>query len=552
MTKRIFRSIFFVALVILLAGTVLIMSVLYGYFNQLQHKQLKVQTDLVSHAVATEGEAYLADISTQEYRITWIDEDGTVLYDTDVNASKMENHLDREEVQEAVAYGYGESEHYSATLLTRMLYAAERLPDDSIIRVSTNQYSLVSFLLMMLQPAAVMLLASCILSVILASRLSKKIVEPLNNLDLDDPLSNDTYEEVAPLLGRIERQHRQIVEQLGELQQKQHELHVITSSMSEGLALLGASGQILSINQSAAQLLGTDQQAVGRDILTVNRSQEIQDVLFRARSGQHAQSILPDGDSEYQLVASPVFSDGEVTGIVLLIFDITEKSRAEQLRREFTANVSHELKTPLHSISGCAEIIKNGIVQPNDLPQFIDQIYNEAQRLITLVEDIIRLSRLDEGGSDETMEPVELLAAAQEVVNRLTPYANQQGIHLSCGGDHVEIQAVPRLIGDILYNLCDNGIKYNNRGGSVTVSVFRRDHEAVVQVQDTGIGIATEHQNRIFERFYRVDKSHSKEIGGTGLGLSIVKHAAMIHNATIEVDSTPGKGTTITVRFPVA
>ena len=401
MTKRIFRSIFLVALVILLAGTVLIMSVLYGYFNQLQHKQLKTQTDLVTHAVENEGVDYLKQLNAREYRITWIDEDGMVLYDTDANASKMENHLDREEVQEAVTYGYGESEHYSATLLTRMIYTAERLEDDSIIRMSTVQYSLVSFLLMMLQPAAVMLLASCLLSALLASRLSKKIVEPLNNLNLDDPLSNETYEEVAPLLGRIERQHRQIVDQLAELQQKQHEFDVVTGAMSEGLALLGASGQILSINQSAARLLGTDQNAVGRDILTVNRSQEIQDVLFRARSGQHAQSTLPDGDSEYQLVASPVLSDGQVSGIVLLIFDITEKSHAEQLRREFTANVSHELKTPLHSISGCAEIIKNGIVREADLPQFIDQIYNEAQRLITLVEDIIRLSRLDEGGGDE-------------------------------------------------------------------------------------------------------------------------------------------------------
>ncbi|MGO5113873.1 ATP-binding protein [Candidatus Avoscillospira sp. LCP25S3_F1] len=550
MTKRIFRSIFFVALVILLAGTVLIMSVLYGFFNQLQHKQLKTQTDLVTHAVANEGADYLEQLKVQDYRITWIDADGTVLYDTDANASKMENHLDREEVREAIAYGYGESEHYSATLLTRMIYTAERLEDNSIIRVSTVQYSLVSFLLMMLQPAAVMLLASCLLSALLASRLSKKIVEPLNNLNLDDPLSNETYEEVAPLLGRIERQHRQIVDQLAELQQKQHEFDVVTGAMSEGLALLGASGQILSINQSAARLLGTDQNAVGRDILTVNRSQEIQDVLFRARSGQHAQSTLPDGDSEYQLVASPVLSDGQVSGIVLLIFDITEKSHAEQMRREFTANVSHELKTPLHSISGCAEIIKNGIVREADLPQFIDQIYNEAQRLITLVEDIIRLSRLDEGGGDEAKEPVDLLSIARDVVERLKPYAAQQGIQLRCGGESAELLGVPRLLSDILYNLCDNGIKYNNRGGSVTVTVSRQEHEAVVQVQDTGIGIATEHQNRVFERFYRVDKSHSKEIGGTGLGLSIVKHAAMIHNATIELDSALGKGTTITVRFP--
>ncbi len=550
MTKRIFRSIFVVALVILLACTVLIMSVLYDYFNTVQHQQIKSQTDLVAQAVAAQGLDYLSRVETDHYRITWIDSDGTVLYDTSADEITMENHLSREEVQEALETGYGESEHYSNTMMTRMLYTAEQLPDGTIIRVSTEQYSLLSFTVLMLQPIAAMLLAACVLSGVLASRLSKKIVQPLNELDLDAPLSNDTYEEIAPLLGRIEHQHRQITSQIEELQHKQEEFNTVTGAMSEGLALLNAEGIVLSINQSAARLLGTDRNAVGRDILTVNRSLTVQRLLTKAQSGYHAEAVLSDGDSEYQLVASPVLSGGRVSGIVLLIFDITEKSRAEQLRREFTANVSHELKTPLHSISGCAEIIKNGLVKEADLPQFIDQIYNEAQRLITLVDDIIGLSRLDEGADGTPREMVNLMACVQDVVSRLTPVASRRHIALVPNGDQAMILGVPRLVDGIVYNLCDNAVKYNVDGGSVTISVIEKEHEILLQVRDTGIGIAKEHQNRVFERFYRVDKSHSKEIGGTGLGLSIVKHAAMVHNATVELDSVPGKGTTVTVRFP--
>lgn len=550
MTKRIFRSIFLVAFTILLACTVLIMSVLYGYFNNIQHQQIKVQTDLVSKAVSAQGEAYLSAVDPAQSRITWISRDGTVLYDTDANPGRMENHLDREEVREALSSGYGESEHYSNTMMTRMLYTAELLPDGSIIRVSTAQYSMLSFTVLMLQPIMAMLLAAGILSGVLASRLSRKIVKPLNELNLDDPLSNDTYEEIAPLLGRIAHQRRQISGQIAELQRKQDEFNAVTGSMSEGLALLNAGGIILSINQAAARLLGTDDRAVGRDILTVNRSLTVQDVLLRAQSGQHAEAVLASGEREYQLVASPVLSGGSVSGIVLLIFDITEKSRSEQLRREFTANVSHELKTPLHSISGCAEIIKNGLVKEADLPQFIDQIYGEAQRLISLVDDIIRLSRLDEGADDMPREQIDLLQYAQAAVSRLESYAAGRHITLSCSGSHAMITGIPRLISEIMDNLCDNGIKYNTAGGSVSLSVSQTDHEALLQVCDTGIGIPKEHQSRVFERFYRVDKSHSKEIGGTGLGLSIVKHAAMVHGANVELSSVPGRGTTVTVRFP--
>ena len=552
MTKRIFRSIFLVALAVLLACTVLIMSILYEAFNNIQHQQIKTQTDLVAQAVAAEGEAYLERLDVSRYRITWIAESGEVLYDTDADAPRMENHLSRQEVQEALETGYGESEHYSNTMMTRMLYTAERLPDGSVIRVSTEQYTVVSFSVLMLQPIVAMLLAAGILSGVLASRISRKIVKPLNELNLDDPLSNDTYEEIAPLLGRIERQHRQIDAQVTELQRKQDEFEAVTSSMSEGLALLNANGILLSINRSAARLLGTDQSAVGHDILTVNRSLPVQKLLSRAQAGEHAETVIPGENSEYQLSASPVLSNGQVTGIVLLIFDITEKSRAEQLRREFTANVSHELRTPLHSISGCAEIIRNGLVKEADLPQFIDQIYNETQRLITLVDDIIRLSRLDEGAGDVAFEPVDLLEVAGETVRQLQAYGEKQGVTLRCSGDHAVVSAARGLVGEILYNLCDNAIKYNVPGGSVSVTVEAQGTQAVLQVRDTGIGIPRAHQGRVFERFYRVDKSHSKEIGGTGLGLSIVKHAVLALGATVELDSTPGKGTTVTVRCPNA
>ena len=550
MTKRIFRSIFLVAFTILLACTALIMSVLYGYFNQIQHQQLKAQTDLVAQAVEAQGTSYLSAVRTDQFRITWIGADGVVLYDSDSSASKMENHLDREEVQDALENGYGESARYSNTMMTKMLYTAERLSDGSVVRVSTGQYSMLSFTVLMLQPIMAMLIAAGILSGVLASRLSKKIVKPLNELNLDDPLANETYEEIAPLLGRIERQHRQINRQIEELHRKQDEFNAVTSSMSEGLALLGAGGEILSINQAAAKLLGADQSAVGRDILTINRSLAVQELLHKAQAGQHAELVLDEGPRTYQFAASPVISDQRVTGVVLLIFDITEKSHAEQLRREFTANVSHELKTPLHSISGCAEIMKNGLVKEADMPQFIDQIYHEAQRLITLVDDIIRLSRLDEGADDMPREEVDLLQTAEDVSGRLSAYAAQQHVAITCTGEHAVISAIPRLINEILYNLCDNAIKYNVEGGNVEVSIAQSSHEAVLRVQDTGIGIPREHQSRVFERFYRVDKSHSKEIGGTGLGLSIVKHAAMIHGASVDLQSSPGKGTIVTVRFP--
>jgi len=551
MTKRIFRSIFLVALAVLLACLALIMGVLYDYFGSLRKTQLSDQTVLAAQGIEGMGKDYFTGLSSGNFRVTWIAADGTVLNDTQADPAAMENHLDRVEVQQALKSGFGESSHFSKTLLVKMLYAARRLPDGTIVRVSTSQYAPLSFLVLMLQPIAAMLILALVLSGLLASRVSKQIVRPLNALNLDDPLSNDTYDELSPLLTRIERQHRQINEQVGELHRRQEEFSVVTGSMSEGLTVLNGAGTILSMNAAACRLLGTDDSAVGRDILTVNRSLALQELLQRAQTGERGETLIDLSGGHYQVTASPVVNEGRVSGIVLLIFDITERARAEEMRREFTANVSHELKTPLHSISGCAEIIKNGLVKPEDLPQFIDQIYAEAQRLIVLVDDIIRLSRLDESNSRELpREDVALLFCAQEVAQRLDAYAATRGITLSVTGDSVVIPAVPRLVNEILYNLTDNAIKYNRDGGRVDIHVASQPDAAVLTVRDNGIGISKEHQSRIFERFYRVDKSHSKEIGGTGLGLSIVKHSAMLLGASIEVDSTPGKGTAITVRFP--
>jgi len=551
MTKRIFRAIFLVALAVLLSCLVLIMGVLYSYFGQLKRTQLRDQSALAAQGVAGMGADYFKNLSAGDFRVTWIAADGTVLYDTQADPAKMENHANREEVKEALATGYGESSRFSSTLTEKMLYSAQRLPDGTVVRVSSSQYTLFSFLLLMLQPIAAVLILALALSGLLASRVSRQIVRPLNTLNLDEPLSNDTYEELSPLLTRIERQHRQIDVQLAELRQRQEEFSVVTNNMGEGLTLLNTSGTILSINRAAARLFGAGENAAGRDILTVNRSLALQELLDKAREGEHGEAVLELAGGSYQMTANPVMNNGAVGGIVLLLFDVTERSRAEEMRREFTANVSHELKTPLHSISGCAEIMKNGLVRPEDMPQFISQIYTEAQRLIVLVDDIIRLSRLDESsGEDLPREPVSLLAAAQEAAERLSTCADARKIALSVTGDEGVISGVPRLVGEIVYNLADNAIKYNRDGGRVDIAVSDGPDAVSLTVADTGIGIPKEHQDRIFERFYRVDKSHSKEIGGTGLGLSIVKHAAILLGASIAVDSTPGRGTAITVRFP--
>ena len=552
MTKRIFRAICLVALAVFLASVTLIMGILYDYFSQVQQDQLRIEAGLAARGVEENGAAYFEGLDTQSYRITWIGADGTVLFDSDSDASTMENHLEREEVKQAMVSGYGHSARYSSTLMERLLYSAQRLEDGSVIRLAITQNSVLTIMLGLIQPVLLVSLVAVILALALASRVSKTVVRPLNELNLDEPLNNEGFDELSPLLRRIDSQQRQLKGQALELKQKKDEFLAVTSNMSEGLVLLNSSGTILSINNAALTILDADKSSVGQDILTVNRSLEMQKLLEEARTGQRSETKLCLTGREYQLDASPIISGGNIGGVALLLFDITERENAEQLRREFTANVSHELKTPLHSISGCAELMKNGMVKPEDTVRFAGQIYSEAQRLINLVEDIIRLSRLDEGAEDMQRERIDLYALSGSVMDSLRDEAKENKITMELCGGPAFIWGVRQLVSGMIYNLLDNAIKYNKADGSVKLSVSNEGEFSVVKVSDTGIGIPPEHQSRVFERFYRVDKSHSKEVGGTGLGLSIVKHSAMVHNAKIDLQSTPGKGTSITVRFPRA
>lgn len=550
MTKRIFRSICLVAVAVFIASFVLIMGVLYGYFSDVQQNQLKTQTLLAAQGVSHEGIDYFDRLEVRNFRITWIDADGKVLYDTVSDTSQMENHLEREEIKEAFSNGYGESRRYSVTLMERLLYCAQRLEDGTVIRLSVTQYSVLMLILGMLQPICIVFLAAVILSVVLAVRLSKKIVKPLNELDLDEPLNNKEYDELSPLLRRIDNQQTQLKWQEEQLLRKQKELDAVVGNMKEGMILLNHKGKIISINPSAENLLNTNSYCVGKDILTISRNLELHEVLIRALDGEQAERTVVLNGGSYQVNANPIVSEDSVSGIAVLLFDVTEKEKAEQMRREFTANVSHELKTPLHAISGYAELLKNGMVESEDTIPFATKIYAEAQRMVQLVEDIISLSHLDEGAGDMAYEEVNLYALAQQVELSLESEAQAEAISVELSGGAVMMNGIPQLLYSIIYNLCDNAIKYNHKGGSVAVEVNGDETSAWVSVKDTGIGIEPEHQERIFERFYRVDKSHSKEVGGTGLGLSIVKHAVKIHHAKIDLYSVKNEGTTVTVKFP--
>ena len=549
MTKRIFRSICLVAAAVLLAAFVLIMGVMYDYFSDNQMSQLKAQAQLAAQGVEKSGADYFGGLDDTGYRITWIAADGIVLYDSDAEAGNMENHHEREEVREALEYGSGESMRYSTTLMERQLYAAERLSDGTVIRLSGAQYTVLTLVLGMLQPVAVIAAAALGLSLWLASRLSKRIVKPLNELDPDEPDKIDTYEELKPLTEKLCSQQRQLKAQAEELQRKRDEFEAASGNMTEGLVLLNEQGAVLSINKAAKRLLGISC-CIGRDMPLPSGSAELRELLQKALRGEHGEISVPIGEGSYQIYASPVISNEKIAGAVLLIIDITEKERSEQMRREFTANVSHELKTPLHTISGCAELLANGMVKQEDVPRFSLQIRSEAKRMIALVEDIIKLSHLDEGAEDMRREETDLYSLAKDAVCSLSPEAQEAGVSLELSGESAVITGVPQLLGGIICNLCDNAIKYNRRGGSVAVTVTDGPDKVRLTVKDTGIGIPPEQQERIFERFYRIDKSHSKEVGGTGLGLSIVKHAAKLHNAAISIYSVPGEGTEIKVDFP--
>ena len=549
MTKKIFRSIVLVAVCALLASLLLIMGCLYDYFTGLQSQALRDELTFAASGVSQSGEGYLDTLSSSQYRLTWIAADGTVLYDTQADAASMENHASREEVQQALATGEGESSRYSQTLLEKTIYVAKRLPDGTVLRISVLRQTLAVLLLGMLQPVLVVALAAVILSALLARRLARRIVEPLNAIDLDHPLDANAYDEVAPLLRRIERQHRQIDDQLLELQRKTDEFTHITQSMPEGLVLLDNKGAVLSINPAARKLFGAEDSCVGQDFLTLDRSLDVTQAIARAKDAGHSETRAELSGRIYQFDISRIDSGGETIGAVLLCFDITERETAEQARREFTANVSHELKTPLQGIIGSAELIENGMVQPQDVPRFVEHIHSEASRMVTLIGDIIRLSQLDEGDV-MPREDVDVLAAAKEAVLNLSDEAAKRGITMTVDGTPAIVHGVRRLISEIAFNLCENAVKYNRDGGSVFVKVETEGENTALTVQDTGIGIPDADQSRVFERFYRVDKSHSKASGGTGLGLSIVKHAVMYHHGKVELRSATGEGTCVRAVLP--
>ena len=549
MTKKIFQSILLVAGCVLLASLLIIMGFLYDYFGGVEENQLRDELSLAAAAVEDGGTDYLSRLTADRYRLTWIAADGSVLYDTKTNAESLENHASRAEVSQALATGTGESTRYSSTLMEKTMYYAQRLDDGTVLRISISRATVGMIAVGMIQPLLIVLIVALILSGMLARRLSRRIVDPLNSLDLEHPLDNDAYEELSPLLKRIHRQHVEIQTQLRELREKTDEFTQITGSMREGLVLLDEHGSILSINAAAQALFGADAQCVGRDFLTIERSHEISAAIQAAAADGHSEVRAERAGHVYQFDISRITSDGKFLGTVILAFDITEQEFAERNRREFTANVSHELKTPLQGIIGSAELIENGMVKPEDLPRFVGHIHAEAARLVTLIDDIIRLSQLDEGDAMPT-EPVDLLAVSQEAAENLHDAAAARNVTVSVTGQPAVLPGVRRLIYEIVYNLCDNAIKYNRDGGRVDVTVAADAGGSSITVADTGIGIAPEHQARVFERFYRVDKSHSKASGGTGLGLSIVKHAVQYHHGRIELESTPGTGTTIRVVFP--
>ena len=549
MTRKIFLSIMAAAAVVLLCSVLIIMGCLYDYFGGVQERQLEDELALAQTGVECSGKTYLKALEGESYRLTWIAPSGEVLFDSQADESSMENHAQREEVRQALETGEGQSSRYSSTLLEKTIYYAKRLTDGSILRISISRATAGVLVMGMLQPMLVVLAAALILALVLAKRISARIVAPLNRLDLEKPLENDTYEEISPLLTRINQQRRQIDAQMRTLQQKKDEFAQITASMNEGLVLMNEKGTVLSINPAARALFHAEPDCVGRDFLTVERSHEISCAIRRALEEGHAELRVERGGHEYQLDISRIESEGTVIGAVLLAFDVTEQAFAERNRREFTANVSHELKTPLQSIMGSAELIENGLVKQEDMPRFVGHIRTEAARLVTLIEDIIRLSQLDEGG-ELPFEPVDLKKLAEEASASLASAAAEKQVTIRVHGDDRQITTVRRLASEIIYNLCDNAVKYNREGGSVDVTIDGTAHGAVVTVQDTGIGIPPEHQSRVFERFYRVDKSHSRQSGGTGLGLSIVKHAVQYLGGRIELESQPGKGTTMRVHFP--
>lgn len=548
MSKKIFRSIIAVAMIVLITSLVISSTFLYDFFNKSQITQLKDELSLAADNVNKLGAEYFDGFKSSVFRYTLVASDGSVIYDSQAEPDKMENHLKRKEIAEAVKTGKGSSARYSSTLTERTFYEAVRLENGNILRISASQITIGALLLGLSPAIAAVIIASVIIAIVLSEKMAKSIVKPLNELDLDNPSDNNTYEELAPILEKLNKQHGHITSQMQELKKRSDEFRQITASMSEGLVLLDENGKVLSINNAAEDLFNTSENAVGLDFLVLDRNVAMSKAIEKALKEKHSELCERHNDREYKFIINRTESDGKVIGIVIICIDVTDEMFAEQKRKEFTANVSHELKTPLQSIIGSAELLENGLVKPEDTQKFVGNIKKEAARLVTLINDIIRLSQLDEE-SEPATETVDVFEVAKEVGDVLADSAAKKFTDLQIDGEPCIMNGNRRYIYEIIYNLCDNAIRYNREGGNVWVSVKNNDGHIELSVRDNGIGIPKEHQSRIFERFYRVDKSHSKETGGTGLGLSIVKHAVEFHGGTIRLESTVGEGTTVTVIF---
>lgn len=547
MSKKIFRSIVAVAMIVLLASLIFTSGFLYDYFNKAQISRLKEELSLAKQGVENSGIDYFNEYSSNSLRFTLITPDGSVIYDSQVNNSEMDNHIEREEIKQALQSGSGSSARYSSTLTERTFYEAVLLKNGNILRISSTQVTIATLIVAMLPAICAIILFSVIIAIILSQKISKSIVKPLEILDLENPENNDTYEELSPVLAKLNAQRRKINSQLRQLKRKSDELKQITDSLSEGLVLLDKNADIITINIAAEKIFNAYESA-GQSFLNVERGISISTAVKNAICGEQSVFVEQRNGKEYRFTVTPIISDEKILGAVILCIDISEAVFAERNRKEFTANVSHELKTPLQSIIGSAELLESGLVKQEDTVRFIGNIKSEAKRLVALINDIIRLSQLDEK-ADLPKESVDLYREIEEAVDLLKPIADKNGIKITIKAGKCTVTGVRRYIYEIIYNLLDNAIRYNKPFGEVEIAVKEENGKTVLQVSDTGIGIPDEHKSRIFERFYRVDKSHSKETGGTGLGLSIVKHAAECLKATVELESKENCGTTVTVEF---
>ena len=550
MSKKIFKYIMLVSSLITVLGLAFVVGILYHYFQGQLMGELKKEAVYISRGVESAGTDYLKKLNDEDSRITYVDESGKVIYDNEADVESMDNHGHRKEIREAEINGEGADERMSSTLSEKTMYYAVRLENGNVLRVSSNQASVWMLLLQLLPPFVAVLILMLLLSGVFASRLSGKVVEPLNGLDLEHPDENDVYDEVQPLLSKIGRQSRQIRLQLEAARRQQKEFSIITENMQEGLLVIDRYTMVLSVNSSVGKLLKVKEIKTGESVYLLNLSAEFRGVGGQVLEGKHENKILRLGGSEIQVIANPVTRENKTEGAVILLVDVTEKVEREQLRREFSANVSHELKTPLTSISGFAEIMQDGFVKDEDVKVFAGRIYTEAQRLIRLVGDVIRISRLDEGGLPYQWEKLDIYSLTHDIFSTLHEAAEKQEVHMYMEGGSTVLDTVPTIMEEVLYNVCDNAVKYNRRGGEVFVRLKDGEDAVRVNVRDTGIGIPKEDQERIFERFYRVDKSHSREIGGTGLGLSIVKHGVKTLNGRLWLNSEPGQGTEIIMEFP--